>query len=235
MSFFSEPIHHLYSKLIKNNFKSLFEINADYPAGYLDWDFNSYPSSYEKYRKFLAYSEPYTKDYIFRILYKEIDLTSQFDNEFIDFLTKSNNNNNKHNNVEYIFDKYHPMWKYFYVVRKNYDKQMIIDELDTTKLYNIQNIDDDKKDDNNEKYYDNFVYKIKEKDDMYRYRITQPDLDTIKEFISENKPLYMHILPENITHFKHVYIHLIYDEISDRRLKLLAMSDKYLYYIYSQT
>ena len=90
MSFFSEPIHHLYSKLIKNNFKSLFEINADYPAGYLDWDFNSYPSSYEKYRKFLAYSEPYTKDYIFRILYKEIDLTSQFDNEFIDSTTDCN-------------------------------------------------------------------------------------------------------------------------------------------------
>jgi len=212
MSFFDKLT---FRHCLNNGFQIQFSLKSDYPVHYQDWSFNYCPIAYKKYRRFLCYSEPYTKHYMFDILCKKIDINSEFDNNFIlntILMEKTDSESNVYKNIEYIFDKYHSNWKYFYMITKDYNENYEKICLDTTQL------------DNNEEYLNNFTY-----DHNYN-RIIEPDYELIKEFNALKKPLYMLILPENITEFKCVYAM----RKDCGQALIYAVSEKYLYYIYSQ-
>jgi len=218
MSFFDKLT---FRTFISNGFVRQFEIKSDYPAYYQDWSICSCPLPYKKFRRFLTYSEPYTKHYMFDILCKEIDLNNKFDVDFIENLQQNDKNNDKkYKSIEFIFDTYHPNWKNFYIIKKDYCNNFKMSIFDTTKIY--------KNDEDDEDYFYNFIYNDNAQNEFYR--ITEPDYDLIKEFHSYQKPLYMLILPEDIKYFSYVY-----PKNKDPSQEFIyAKTDKYLYYIYSQ-
>jgi hypothetical protein len=193
-------------------------LKYDYPLHYGDWCFSVIPPAYEKYKRFLSYSEPYTKHYSFEILCKKIDLNNLYDTEFIKNLDaiSQTENNDDYKSVEFIFNKYHENWKNFYVVKKSYEDGLQIDVLNTNYLY---------LDNSNNEYFNNYFYN---KDT--NYIVTEPDYNLIKEFQCGKKPLYMYMLPEDISHFN-----VVYPEMTDEGLAIIyAKSDNYLYFIFSQ-
>lgn len=192
------------TSFINNGFTTQFKLQADYPTGYVDWSFKRCPPSYNKFRRLLCYSEPYTKHYTFEIMCKKIDPSNQFDVHFISNIYKNQSNVNK--TVEHLFDTYHSNWKYFYVITKNPHNDIL-----EKKVLNTQNLA-------------NFI----QNGDMHG--ITEPDYKLIKEFQLLQKPLYTLILPENITEFKAVYV--INDDLYEAQIH--AVSNEYLYCIYSE-
>ena len=239
---------------LNKELNTFFHIKSDYPDDYIDWHFAKYPDKYTKYKRLLAYSEPYTKHYSFQISCKQIDLNNQFDKDFIEMvksyekqindaeentLTITDGNdiyyeNNIHYmdlntisnksflNVNFIFQLYHFNWKYFYFIKKDYNYNFQRSRFDTTKLSEDDllrfkgSIEDG---------YFEINEQINSKD---YYRLPEPDIELLKEFISYNKPMYMFMMPEDITTFKHAFnphkgkygVEQVY-----------AISDNYLYYI----
>ena len=231
---------------LNKELNTFFHIKADYPDDYIDWQFVKYPQIYTKYRRLLAYSEPYTKHYSFQILCKQIDLNNQFDKDFIEIvksyekqindaeentLTISDGNdiyyeNNIHNmnlntisnksflNVNFIFQLYHFNWKYFYFIKKDYNFNFERSIFDTRKISETDLLE--------------FKGKVENCYYTHYYRLPEPDIQLIEEFISHNKPMYMFMMPEDITTFKHAFnphkgkygVEQVY-----------AISDNYLYYI----
>lgn len=201
-----------------HQFNTFLYIKYDYPLHYGDWCFNVIPPAYEKYKRFLSYSDPYTKHYSFEILCKKIDLNNTYDTEFIKNLEakSQNENNDDYKSIEFIFNKYHENWKNFYIVKKSYYNELQIDVLNTTKI-NLDGCDNE--------YIINFFH-----NDYTNFIATEPDYDLIKEFQRCKKPLYMYMLPEDISHFNTVY-----PEMKDEGLAIIyAKSDNYLYFISSQ-
>jgi len=244
-------ITHPYRYLINNNFSVFFELKSDYPVTSQDWLFRIYPEKYKKYRRFLVHSEPYTKHYMFDILCKKIDTSNLFDTTFIEKLNlandeiniKNTNNidlidinngvegdhkfcdyvskyktytNDSYKNIKFIFDRFHENYKYFYLITKDYSNGYECVTFDTTQINNNNN------DENENNYLNNFITENE--------RITSVDYELIKKFISDKIPIYQYMLPENIDDLKAVYVEFeSYD-----MLQMYAMSDDYLYMIYSQ-
>ena len=235
---------------ILNNFFEIKEYNYEprIHNGNTKWEFIEYPQKYKKYRRLLAYSKPYTphhSSYYFNIYCKKIDLNNQFDKDFIEMVKKCETqiNNTEENkdlkildgefdgnyansmeldtisnksflNVKFIFQLFHFNWKYFYFIEKknsnnknNYNTNFELVKYDSTTLCNLS------KDELDEKYKN----------------LIDPDVEIIEEFISHNKPMYMFMMPEDITTFKHAFKHTYgyYYGVEE----VWAISDNYLYYI----
>lgn len=203
-------------KTYKDTFTKYFELDSNYPVCFEDWSFSRCPKSYEKFTRFLCYSEPYTKHYIFSISCKKIDINSELDNKFISNLIQNekNNESDEYKNMEFILHNYHPDWNNFHIIIKDYANNFKKITLDTTQLLEDKN------------YLDNLISDIGQNN----FRITEPDYKLINEFISLKTPLYMLMLPENIKEFKHVYA----ERTDPEQARIYAVSEEYLYFFYSQ-
>lgn len=177
-------------------------------------------------KKFLPYVSFYgyethvvSKHYIFKVFYKPINRDT--DREMMDEIRRKSDINNPYRNVEYLFDNLFSNIHIFIVPTNSY---RYLEYNTKTRMFERKVVSMDEIVDVDEKLFD-YSYSQRE-------TISVQNHVKLERFERNDKPIYFYLLPEEIVEFNFMYS--IYGHYGNEHNKIFAMSDNYIYEIYTQ-